>query len=117
MKRIAAITLPFALLAAGASVAQTGGHMHNHAPSAQPAASTASAPSMAEGEVRKVDKAAGKVTLKHGPIKSIDMPPMTMVFQVRERALLDQVKEGDKVRFSAEEKAGAYFVTALEPAR
>ena len=72
---------------------------------------------MADGEVRKVDKDAGKVTLKHGYIKSLDMPPMTMVFQVKDRAVLDTLKAGDKVRFAAEEKAGAYVVTAIEPAK
>jgi Cu/Ag efflux protein CusF len=79
----------------------------------------AQAPSatLADGEVRKIDKDAGKITLKHGPIKSLDMPPMTMVFQVKDRALLDKVKSGDKVRFAAEEKAGAYVVTAIEAAK
>jgi Cu(I)/Ag(I) efflux system periplasmic protein CusF len=71
---------------------------------------------MATGEVRKVDKAAGKITLKHGDIKSLDMPAMTMVFQVRDPALLDKVKPGDKVRFSAESRDGAIVVTAIEAA-
>lgn len=71
---------------------------------------------MASGEVRKVDKAAGKVTLKHGEIKSLDMPPMTMVFQVRDPELLNKVKPGDKVRFSAESREGAIVVTAMEAA-
>jgi Cu(I)/Ag(I) efflux system protein CusF len=71
---------------------------------------------MATGEVRKIDKAAGKITLKHGEIKSMDMPPMTMVFQVRDPALLDKVKSGDKVRFAAESNAGAIIVTAIEVA-
>ena len=117
MKKVAAILLPLGLLAMSASHAQTGGHGDHHAQAAAPAATAASASPMAEGEVRKVDKAAGKVTLKHGPIKSIDMPPMTMVFQVRDKGLLDKVKEGDKVRFSAEERAGAYVVTAIEMAK
>jgi Cu/Ag efflux protein CusF len=71
---------------------------------------------MASGEVRKVDKAAGKVTLKHGEIKSLDMPPMTMVFQVRDPELLNKVKPGDKVRFLAESREGAIVVTAMEAA-
>ena len=75
------------------------------------------AASMTEGEVRKIDKEAKKITLKHGPIKSVDMPPMTMVFQVKDRAFLDKVKAGDKVRFAAEEKGGAYVVTSIEAAR
>ena len=69
---------------------------------------------MAEAEIRKVDRDAKKVTLKHGPIKNLDMPPMTMVFQVRDAKLLDSLKAGDKVRFSAEQQQGAYVVTAVE---
>lgn len=72
---------------------------------------------LTDGEVRRVDKAAGKITLRHGPIKSLDMPPMTMVFQAGDPAMLDQVKTGDKVRFTAEEKSGAYIVTRIEPAK
>jgi Cu(I)/Ag(I) efflux system periplasmic protein CusF len=71
---------------------------------------------MADAEVRKVDKEARKVTLKHGPIKNLDMPPMTMVFQVKDASLLDKVVAGDKVRFSAEQQQGAYVVTAIEKA-
>ena len=72
---------------------------------------------LADGEVRKVDKDAKKITIKHGPIASIDMPPMTMVFQVKDPALLDKVKPGDRVRFSAEKSGGQYFVTGVEAAR
>ena len=69
----------------------------------------------ATAEVRRVDKAAGKVALKHGEIKNLDMPPMSMVFQVRDPALLDKLKPGDKIRFSAEKSEGAFVVTAIEP--
>jgi Cu/Ag efflux protein CusF len=69
---------------------------------------------MAEAEIRKVDRDARKVTLKHGPIKNLDMPPMTMVFQVRDVKMLDNLKAGDKVRFSADQQQGAYVVTAVE---
>jgi Cu/Ag efflux protein CusF len=71
---------------------------------------------MAEGEVRKVDTAAGKISLKHGEIKNLDMPPMTMVFQVSDPALLGKVKAGDKVRFTAVQVNGAYTVTSIEAA-
>ena len=70
-----------------------------------------------EGEVRKVDKDAKKVTIKHGPLKNLDMPPMTMVFQVKDPAMLDQVKAGDKVKFTAEKIGGAYTVTRIETAK
>ena len=69
---------------------------------------------MSDGEVRKVDKAVGKLTLRHGEIKNLDMPPMTMVFQVKEPAILDKVKAGDKVKFRAEKTVDGYLVTAIE---
>jgi Cu/Ag efflux protein CusF len=67
----------------------------------------------AEGEVRKIDKAAGKITIKHGEIKSLDMPPMTMVFRVEPVSLLDRVQVGDKISFEAAKIGGTYTVTAI----
>ena len=91
---------------------------HSHGTPAAGAAVEAMAPSLADAEVRRIDKDAGKITLKHGPIKSLDMPPMTMVFQVQDKALLDKVKAGDKVKFTAIQSAGgAYTVTSIEPAK
>ena len=72
---------------------------------------------MSDAEVRKVDKDNKKITLKHGPIKSLDMPPMTMVFQVSDAALLDKVQAGDKVRFAAINDAGKLTVTQIQPAK
>jgi Cu/Ag efflux protein CusF len=72
---------------------------------------------LSEGEVRKVDKDAKKITIKHGPLANLDMPPMTMVFQVKDPALLEQARAGDKVRFQAEKVGSAYFVTKLEAAK
>ncbi len=71
----------------------------------------------AEGEVRKVDKDAAKLTLKHGEIRSLDMPPMTMVFNVADKAMLERLKAGDKVRFKAVHEAGKYTVTEIEVVR
>ena len=72
---------------------------------------------MTDGEVRKVSKDTGKITLKHGEIKNLDMPPMTMVFQVKDTGLLDKVKAGDKVRFAVEKGAGgAFIVTDIQVA-
>ena len=70
---------------------------------------------LAEGEVRRVDKASGKISLKHGEIKNLDMPPMSMVFQVSDKALLDKVKVGDKVNFTASQVNGDYTVMSIEP--
>jgi len=70
------------------------------------------------GEVRKIDESAGKITLKHGPAKSLGMDePMTMVYRVKDPALLKQVKVGDKVTFEAEEAAAGYTVTRMEKAK
>jgi Cu(I)/Ag(I) efflux system periplasmic protein CusF len=68
---------------------------------------------MSDGEVRKVDKAQAKVTLKHGEIKNLDMPPMTMVFVVKDKAALDTLKVGDKVKFVATKEGGTYTVTEI----
>ncbi len=67
-----------------------------------------------DGEVRKIDKAQGKLTLKHGPIANLDMPGMTMVFRVSDPKLLDGLNPGDKVRFAAENLKGAVTVTAIQ---
>lgn len=72
---------------------------------------------MTDGEVRKVDKQTKKITIKHAEIKNLGMPPMTMVFQVKDPSMLDQVKQGDKVRFHVEQVSGAMVVTSIEPAR
>ncbi len=72
---------------------------------------------MTEAEVRKVDMAQGKVTLKHGEIKNLDMPPMTMVFAVKDKAMLDGVKPGDKVRIKAADQNGKITVIEMTPAK
>lgn len=68
-----------------------------------------------EGEVRKIDKQARKITLKHGEIKNLGMPPMAMVFQVSDPAVLDRLQSGDQVRFKAARQAGQYVVTEIQP--
>ncbi len=80
-------------------------------------AGPALASELAEGEVRKIDAAAGKLTLKHGEIKRLEMPPMTMVFRVRDPALLAPLKVGDKIRFDVEKQGAAYVVTRIEAPR
>ena len=70
------------------------------------------------GEVKKIDEGAGKITLKHGAAKSLGMDePMTMVYRVKDPAMLKQVKVGDKVSFEAEEAASGYTVTKLQKAK
>ena len=72
---------------------------------------------MADGEIRKVDMDNKKITIKHGEIKNLDMPGMTMVFQVKDPAMLTTVKTGDKVRFKAEKSGGAMVVTEIQPVK
>lgn len=106
MKNLAAVFLAVAL--AGPAFAQqqsAGDHVVHHATG------------LSDGEVRKVDKGAKKITIKHGPIQNLDMPAMTMVFQVRDPKMLEQVKAGDKVKFSAETVGGALTVTKIEQAK
>ena len=100
-----------ALVAAFAFAGQAGAQ----APAAetQQAAATAE---FADGEIRKIDRDNRKLTIKHGPLVAMDMPPMTMVFGVRDESLLDQVKVGEKVRFQAEKIDGKFVVTRIEAA-
>jgi len=72
---------------------------------------------MTDAEVRKIDMEAGKVTLKHAEIKNLDMPGMTMVFVVKDKAMLDKLKAGDKIKFKAVNDAGKFTVTEIEPVR
>jgi Cu/Ag efflux protein CusF len=72
---------------------------------------------MSSGEVKKVDKDAGKITIKHGPLANLGMPAMTMVFHVKEVAMLDQVKQGEQINFVAEKANGALTVTKIEAAK
>lgn len=76
-------------------------------------ADTAALP-WATAEVRRIDKATGKVALKHGEIKNLDMPPMSMVFQVKEPVQLDALQVGQKVRFQAVQENGAYWVVQIQ---
>ena len=69
---------------------------------------------MSEGEIRKIDPAAKKITIKHGELKNLDMPAMTMVFQVKDPAMLDKAKVGDKVKFRADKVNGAFTVVEIE---
>lgn len=112
-----------ALSTASSFVLASGDHGAHGTPAAKPAvaqAATAASPTaakeMTEAEVRKVDKEAKKVTLKHGPIKNLEMPGMTMVFQVRDEKLFDSLVEGGKIKFTAEQLQGALVLTGVEKA-
>jgi Cu(I)/Ag(I) efflux system protein CusF len=121
MKQARSLVLVLAAAAAAALAlqAKAGGDHGAHKPAAQAvaqAAAPAAAPAadMTDGEVRKVDKDAAKLTVKHGDIKSLDMPAMTMVFNVRDKAVLDKVKAGDKVKFKATNDGGKFTITDIQ---
>ena len=118
MKHTLAIAAFTAFAASGFAAASGdhSGHKSGH-DQKQPATTAAPAASpMADAEVRKIDKEQGKITLKHGEIKNLDMPGMTMVFRVADPKMLDTVKEGDKIRFNADKVGGAFTVTKIESA-
>lgn len=106
---IAALALP------ATGLANDGGPHAAHGSHAVRVAQAAA--DLSEGEVRRIDKDAQKMTIKHGELKNLDMPPMTMVFRVKDPAMLDKVKTGDKIRFRAEKVGGAYTVTSMESAK
>ena len=100
-------TLRVALVSAVLAIVSATAFATTHVPAA----------SMTDGEIRKVDKDTKKLTIKHGPIQNLDMPPMTMVFQVKDPAMLETVKAGDKVNFAAEKVGGQITVTRIEASK
>ena len=119
--KILCIPLVASLLVLGASptlaqapaAAASDSHSKHHA--AQPAASAQPA-ELSEGEITRWDPRTLRVTLRHGEIKNLEMPPMTMVFRVSDASVLGDLQPGDKVRFRAEQVSGAYQVTRIEKA-
>jgi Cu/Ag efflux protein CusF len=102
-------------LALASANASAQAHMHGQGqPKVMPAAVQDDPAALSEGEVKKVDKDTGKLTMKHGPLNNLDMPAMTMAFKVREPAMLDRVKAGDQVRFRVERVNAGLTVTRLE---
>jgi Cu(I)/Ag(I) efflux system protein CusF len=123
MNYVSKLTLVTAITLSSASLAfaQNADHSAHHAPSSHVAQNSADSGhkggvegKMVEGEVKKVDKDAGKITIRHGELKNLGMPAMTMVFRVKDPAMLDQVKAGDKVKFISEKVGGAFTLVQLE---
>lgn len=107
------LTLAAVLAAASAiASAQSGAHAGHGAQAA-----AAAAVELADGEVKKIDKEAGKITLRHGELKNLNMGAMSMVFRVKDAAMLDQVSVGDKVRFAADRVNGAITVVQMVKAQ
>jgi Cu(I)/Ag(I) efflux system periplasmic protein CusF len=106
------------LLALGLCAAASAGA--ENSPASAAAASSrqpATAAQMTDGEIKKIDQAAGKITLKHSEIKNLAMPPMTMAYAVGKSVALGQLKVGDKVKFNAERSGAGYIVSHIERAR
>jgi Cu(I)/Ag(I) efflux system periplasmic protein CusF len=114
-----ALVLSAAIASPAWAASHQGGHGSHgdHGKAATTASTQATAGEMTDGEVRKVDKEAGKLTLKHADIKSLDMPAMTMVFVVKDKAMLDKLKAGDKIKFKAINDAGKFTVTEMQMAQ
>lgn len=72
-------------------------------------------PTMTDGEVRRIDKETGKITIKHGEIKHMEMPGMTMIFVVKDKALLDKTTVGAKIQFMVTNENGQLTITDLQP--
>ena len=114
----ARVTISFAILLAAASAAsaqQTAQAAHG-AHAAHAGHEAAAKTELADGEVKKIDSETGKITLRHGELKNLRRPGMTMAFRVQDAAMLEQVKVGDKVRFAADRVNGAITVVQLEKA-
>lgn len=110
MKTIAQFSIALAVGLTSVSLAFAS-HLPDHAIDTRPSEVVAA---MSEGVVRKVDKENGKITIRHGELKNLGMQPMTMVFRIKDVALLEQTKAGDKINFVAENTGGQLTVTQLE---
>ena len=121
MKHLLTVPLAASLLVLGtgsalaqAPAAAAADSHSSHHPAA--AASTAPQAELSEGEITRWDPRTLRLTLKHGEIKNLEMPPMTMVFRVADASVVGDLKPGDKVRFRAEQVSGAYHVQRIEKA-
>lgn len=103
-----ALALVIGLMSTAAVHAQDPHHGHGAAHGVKTSAA------MTEGEVKKIDKTAGKITIKHGYLPRLDMAPMTMVFRVADAKMLDVVKTGDKIKFDADRVNGTLTVLNME---
>jgi Cu/Ag efflux protein CusF len=118
MKTLPTLTLAIAMAAATPfSLAQEGGHAGHGSHDAHAAHGPQAAPALTDGEVKKIDKEAGKITLRHGEIRNLNMAAMTMVFRVKDVAMLEQVNVGDRIRFAADRDNGAVAIVQLEKAQ
>jgi Cu/Ag efflux protein CusF len=117
MKTLVASTL-FVLASTLPASGMAAGDHHNHGAEMKTQSHAPASLPMTEGTVKKIDKATGKVTLAHGPLTNLGMNmSMTMAFRVKEAAWLDQLKDGDKIRFAADDINGALTIVKFEPVK
>ncbi len=109
--------IAFLFLGAGLAFQASADDTHHPQTGTTAVAAAASTAALTDGEVRKVDKAAGKITIKHGPMPKFDMPPMTMAYRVKDKAMLDGLKSGDKIKFDVDGVGGEFTVLRLEKAK
>ena len=108
------ILIAVSICGAGLAFQTSADDAHHPQTKTTPVAATASTAALTDGEVRKIDKTAGKVTIKHGPMPKFDMPPMTMAYRVKDKAMLDNLKPGDKIKFDVDGVGGEFTVLRLE---
>ena len=101
-------------LGAGHVMAQAGHDGHHRSPASAVTTGESTVSGLSEGTVRRVNAAAGTVTIAHGPLANLDMPPMTMTFRLSGDASLDGLASGDKVRFAADKDGDEFVVSAIE---
>ena len=117
MNAFSTLTLAIVMSAASCAAFAQDSHAGHGAHGAAPAGHQApAAAELTDGEVRKIDKETGKITLRHGELKNLNMAAMTMVLRVKDGAMLDQVKVGDKVQFAADRVNGAVTIVQMQRA-
>ena len=108
------ILIAVLFLGAGLGFQASADDIHRHYAKNEAVPAAAASAAWTEGEVRKIDKAAGKITIKHGPMPKFDMPPMTMAYPVKDKAMLDQLKPGDKIKFEVGKVGDAFTLMRFE---
>lgn len=117
MNRAAVVAISLILILAGVAGRSAFGQQERDGRQVGQTAPSTGDASVTQGEVRKVDKDAKKLTIRHGPIRNLDMPGMTMVFQVKDPAMLEKVKAGDRIGFVVENVGGALTVVRIDVTR
>ena len=111
------ILIAAAILGAGLALQAGADDSHRHPASNEARPAAAASAALIDGEVRKIDKGAGKITIKHGPMPKFDMPAMTMVYGVKDKAIIDKVKPGDRIKFEVDGVSGESKVLRLEKSK